>query len=148
MQKSFMVNRIDITIESLGVGLELSGIENQLRLIGEFEARGYEFLMYKPKLKWDDRLFIYGFETASDTSANLYFNNGYLSRTEYFLYCNDYEPFLTKLKELLPKAKFIEDPFVNFKSTFCKYNDIAIELVQHDSLIMILRISDYWQFYN
>lgn len=143
-----MVNRIDITIESLGVGLELNAIESQLKQIGKFEARGYTFLMYKPKLRWDDRLYIYGFETASETSANLYFNNGYLSRTEYFLYYSDFELFLTKLKEVLPKAQFIDNPFNNVKSIFCKHNDIAIELIQHDSLIMILRVSDYWQFYN
>jgi len=143
-----MENTIDITIESLGVGLKYDSIRNQVKYIGEIEAKGYTYQLYKPKLKWDDKLFIHGFELVKDTKPMLYFNNGYLSRAEYHLYFDDYNPFLRKLKDTLNSPDIIEDPFNNLKSAFCQYNDIAIELTQVDSLYMVLRVSDYWQFYN
>lgn len=72
-----------------------------------------------------------------------------LIRVEYEFEQIHYKLLLIVINNILPKShQLIEDPFNDNKSAFCKYNDIAIELVQLDNLDMVLRISDYREFYN
>jgi len=57
------------------------------------------------------------------------------------------ECFFKAINKILPVGvELIEDPFNNYKSSFCKYNNIAIELLQIDNSIMYLRVSKYWYF--